>query len=288
MRELVRKIGAFQGALPMSWSRVNLLLTCPRQFDLRYRQKIKDKFIPEDPSAAEAGTLMHKTLQYAMERCETFGEYSYATSGYEYLFSRMLLQAAHPGTRERMLSLREPAAQVLGKLIGMVTKFNAKTSVEQRLALDRNWEPIESRNWDSMAWVGFVDLTMLAGDKCIIVDYKSEPWSEERSEKTELQTMLYAYATMRRMQQVQSVQTVTAFLQDEQIVASGKYLRSDMPELEERLRDLFTRYLRVLESGDVAPRSSNLCQWCAFAKDCSNGPFKEDTWQQEKDLEGRT
>lgn len=288
MRDLVRKIGEYQGALPMSWSRVNLLLTCPRQFDLRYRQKLKDKFIPEDPSAAEAGTLMHKTLEYSVQRCATYGDYSYETSGYEYLFSRLLLQASYDGTRERMLSLREPSARVLTKILAMARQFNAHTDVEQRLMMDRGWEPMNRCDWDSMAWIGYVDLSMQAGSKCIIVDYKSEPWSAERSDKTEAQTMLYAYATMRRSPTVQKVQTVTAFLQDERFVSSGKYARSDMPELEERLKDLFMRYLKVLETGDASPRESSLCQWCAFSKDCSKGSFKENAWQQGKDPEVRT
>ena len=284
MRDLIRKIGAHEGALPMSWSRINLLLTCPRQFDLRYRQRMSDKFTPEDPSAAEAGTLMHKTLELAMNRCKTYGDYSYETSGYEYMFKRLLLKASHPGTRERMLALREPSAQVLGKLLGMATKFKAETHTEQLLAMNMDWKPMEPFSWTGLAWLGYVDLTMIAGERCVIVDYKSEPWTDDRSEKTGTQTMLYAYATMRGNPQVQLVQTVTAFLQDEMLSSSGKYTRSEIPELEERLKDLFMRYLKVLESGDKEPRVSNMCQWCAFSKDCP----KEKLWQQERELEEKT
>ena len=288
MRELIRKIGAHYGALPMSWSRINLLLTCPRQFDLKYRQKIKDEFIPEDPSAAEAGTLMHKTLELAMFRCMTSGNFAFEASGYEFLFSQMLAKAEFPGTRERMLSLRVASARVLAKLLGVASANNAQLSMERRLAMDMDWNPKDPFSWNYLAWMGFVDLTMLARDKCIIVDYKSEPWTEERSNKTESQTMQYAYVTMLTHPQVQSVQTVTAFLQDERFVVSGNYQRSVLPELEERLRRLFTKYLEVLESGDKSPRASSLCQWCSFSQNCPQRLTKEKTWQEEEKSEEKT
>lgn len=276
MKELIRKIGAHRGALPMSWSRVNLLLTCPRQFDLRYRQKVKEIAPPCDPSAAEAGKLMHQVLELAMFRCGNLGAYTYETSGYEGLFDRIITQAASQETRERLLSLREPSARVLARMIGMAGRFGATTLVEKRLAMDRAWDPMEKNfSWQTAAWAGFVDLIMLAGDKAIIADYKSEPWSEDKANSTEMQTLLYAYALMRLFPQAHSVQTVTAFLPDECISPSGMYRRENMPEMEERITNLFTEYLALLESGDAAPRASKLCQWCGYSANC---PL-EDRWQ---------
>ncbi len=278
MRNIISKIGEHAGALPMSWSRINLLLTCPRSFDLKYRKRLKEQDEPEDPSAAEAGSLMHKTLEYAVERCMRAKEFAYDKACYEVLFSVMLEQATYPGTRQRMLSLREPAGRVLARLLGMAAKFGADVLTEHRFAMDRNWEVMTRFPCREIAWQGYADLTMIAGGKGIIVDYKSEPYTEERSEKTELQTMLYAYALLRGFPEVQKVQTVTAFLQDERFVTAGSYARLALPALEERLKSLFTDYLEALESGDAEPRTSGLCQWCAFSRGCP----KENAWRQEK------
>ena len=281
MQDLIRKIGAHPGALPMSWSRVNLLLTCPRQFDLRYRQKVKEVAPPCDPSAAEAGKLMHSVLEYAMFRCGNNRTYTYEDSGYEGLFDRIITQAALPETRERMLSLRAPSARVLAKMIGMAAKFGATTMVEKRLAMDKAWVPMTNNfSWRTAAWAGFVDLIMLAGDRAIIADYKSEPWSEDKANSTEMQTLLYAYALMKLFPQAHSVQTVTAFLPDECISPSGTYRREDLSAMEERIRNLFTEYLAALEAGDTAPRRSKLCQWCGYSANC---PLAlEDEWQERK------
>ena len=267
MRTLIQSLSKHEGALPMSWSRINCLSVCPRQYDLRYRQRIKEVAKAADPSAMEAGKLIHSALESAVKRCYT-ADFAYENSGYESLWNRVYAMAREEGTRERLLALREPSAKVLARILNLARMFDARVCAERKLMMNRDWEYAKKCSWDDMAWLGYVDLEMIAGDKCIIVDYKSEHFTQKRAESTTLQTLLYANAVFRREPEVQQVQTGCAYLLDARVDMNESILRSDMDKITEQITSLFDNYLRLLESGIKEPRVSEYCAWCGYSSDC--------------------
>lgn len=277
MQSIIQKIGEHKGALPMSWSRISSLLICPRQFDLRYREKAAVTSPPVDPSAAEAGKLIHKVLELAVERCA--GQYSYANSKYEALWTMLCNSTACEETKARMEKLREPTAQVLARLLAIASKHGAKALVEEQLVIDRLGNSVSGCHWNRMAWQGYTDLILRTDTKCIIVDYKSEHYTEERQEKTAMQTALYAYALFLRHPELQNVQTCAAYLLDARIETEDRYTRDEMPHIEELVRSLLSEYLTKLESGDKNPVLSQYCKWCSYSDSCP--VFHGSCWDKE-------
>lgn len=266
----------------MSWSRVSTLLRCPRHFDLRYRKRIPAVVPVEDPGALEAGKLVHRILELSVKRCASFG-YTLEGSGYAEIWRAFVGNSLSPDMQRRMAALYAPSAEVLQRVVDLAGKFRAEVSTERRLMLNRAWKYAESCSWEQMAWLGYVDLEMIASGKALIIDYKSEYFSQDRSEKVAVQTAMYAYAEFRRKYSIQQVQTGCAYLMDGKITMATTLFRDDIPMLEERLRSFYEKYLSRLASGTTKPEASMYCQWCGYMQDCPVCKERINGTEKEKD-----
>lgn len=268
MISLIQSLRKHKGALPMSWSRIQCLLRCPRQFDLQYRQRIPASAEPADPAALEAGKLIHRALELSMDRCSSFG-YEYKNSGYEHMWASVYKSAVYEESRKKLELLREPTAHVLAAILGAAKRSGATVRAERKLMLDMAWRYSNNCSWSNMAWLGYVDVEMTSKEKCVIIDYKSEHYTEERAESTKLQTAMYANAVFLREPGVQQVQTGCAYLLDSRIEMTDTVRREEHGEICSKLRSLVESYLAALESGDTEPRTSQYCKWCGFINTCT-------------------
>lgn len=284
MEELFRKLGEFKGATPLSWSRVNLLLSiCPYQWYHRYVLRTEAQY-DSQPVEMLAGKAIHEVLERAMDSCILRG-FSEEASGYDRFFTQQEKALADkPDVLAAFVELKEPTRATLGKILRSADKFRAKVSAEQKLVLLRDARPSPTKytKWENTGWLGYVDLEMLAGGKLLIIDYKSEHYTKERENSVRGQTAMYAYAEFLRIPQLHTVQTGCAYLKDSTVKMDEPITRDQLPAIKQELIDLYERYMDKLRSGEFEPRASKYCAWCGYTglcplRSCEDGESHEES-----------
>lgn len=269
LEELFFQLGKHEGALPASWSRMSLLKRCPRQWDMRYRKKLKESALPAasitDLTRVRAGTAIHwvleKTVRGAADLCRDPSQI------YDHFFSHAYASEEDERVRDRLESLRMPAKQVMKRVVGFAgtgTKFHT----EKKLRISRKGRPLSGGSWSDTGWTGVVDLEIERPRSLLILDYKSESYSEEKERSTRLQTGMYAYAEMLRLPGLLEVNTGCAYLMSNDIRLDTPFRREDFQELQKQILTLYSEYLDLLESGTTEAKPSEYCKYCCFAKDC--------------------
>lgn len=267
MQKLFESLAQYPGALALSFSRVNLLLNiCPFQWKCRYEDRLKAESPPSDP-AMEAGKAMHKVMENAVNTSRIHG-YEPGADSYAY-FMECAEQHEKPEVWELVQTMQAPARAVLDRILEVIVRHRAQAFTERRLLLSRVGKPMDYfRTWNDVGWIGYVDLELLTRQKMLILDYKSEHFTEEREKSVKEQTSMYAYMEFLRYPALQKIQTGCAYLKDGSIVMDDTIERDDLPEITGTLRDLYARYLDAVASGSREPRQSKYCAWCGYTTMC--------------------
>ncbi|MGN1038866.1 MAG: PD-(D/E)XK nuclease family protein, partial [Mailhella sp.] len=166
MKDLFFALAPLPGALPASFSRMNLLLSiCPRQWKYRYELRLKGATPPADP-AMEAGKAMHSVLEAAVNTSRMHG-FAPGMAGYSWLMERRMRAEREP-VRAILADMQGSAKKVLDAVIRTARKYEAKAFTERRLMLTRGGEVAAPREkFSNAGWVGFVDLELLGKTKMI-------------------------------------------------------------------------------------------------------------------------
>lgn len=253
--------------MTLSHSRVNLLLNiCPFQWGCRYERREDAISPPRDPSM-EAGKAIHKVLEESMNCSRGFG-FEPEKSNYAY-FMQCAEEQCSEGARELLQSMHASAETVLHRIMARAKEWNAQVFTERQLLLDRQGRTMRSfTGWPNVGWVGYVDFELKTNNQLVILDYKSEHYSEEREESVKTQTEMYAYAEFLRYPMLKTVKTGCAYLKDGDIVMGETIKRDDLPEIERNLKELYQRYLDAVVHGSREPRQSKYCSWCGYTHLC--------------------
>ena len=277
---LFRQLEKYKGALPASWSRMAMLERCPRQWDLRYRKGLKEQDMPAagitDLTNTRAGKAIHWVLEKSVRSSADLGRDG--RSCYDVFFDHVHAVEEDARVLERLDMLREPSLQVLRRVM----------ATEKRLRITRSGNAVPNCSWAGTGWNGVVDLEIERRDTLLILDYKSEAYSEERERATRLQTGMYAYAEMLRRPELREVVTGCAYLMSNDIRLDEPFRREEFPVLRRQVHGLFSRYLDLLESGTAEPRPSRYCKYCGFAKDCPALGETDGTKSDEEDEAGKS
>lgn len=286
LEELFSQLGKHKGALPASWSRMSLLKRCPRQWDLRYRKRLKE---PSEPVASitdltrmRAGTAIHwvleKSVRSIVDLCRD------PVPVYDHFFSHARESEEDERVRERLELLREPARQVMLRVVKFAG-HGAKFHTEKKLRISRRGNPVSGGSWSDTGWTGVVDLEIERPRSILILDYKSESYSEEKERSTRLQTGMYAYAEMLRLPDLLEVNTGCAYLMSNDIRLDTPFRREDFQELQQQILGLYSEYLALLESGTTEAKPTVYCKYCGFAKDCPALVEMTDGTESDKEVE---
>lgn len=267
MQEIFSTLAQHPGAMALSFSRVNLLLNiCPFQWKCRYEDRLKAAVPPSDP-AMEAGKAIHKVLEEAVNRSRLHN-YEEGREDFAY-FLESAVNASSSEVGALVSSMGASTKEVLEKVLSVVRKHKAQTYTERRLLLSKVGKPMDYfRTWNDVGWIGYVDLELITKPKMIILDYKSEHFTEEREKSVKGQTAMYAYMEFQRYPDLQKIQTGCAYLKDGKIVMDETIKRDELPEIKDSLLELYARYLEAVVSGDREPRASKYCAWCGYTNLC--------------------
>lgn len=267
MQQIFDTLATYPEALPLSWSRVNTLLTCPRKFDLQYRKRQAGS-LQEHPDIV-VGKLVHRALELAVNRCKQFG-FLLDGAAFKSIWTRLIEGNSNlpPQALNKLARLYQPTGEILERIITLVARTGASACAERRYCFSRNGRPVRKSRWQGIGWVGFVDLELLCREKGIIVDYKSDQQIGYIEESNQLQTAMYAYALLRSNDAIHQVQTYRAYLIDAKICPVLSAYRKDIDKLENELMGLYEQYTRRIVDGEDTPISSASCHWCEYAQNC--------------------
>lgn len=266
---LFAQLGKHKGALPASWSRMELLKRCPRQWDLRYRKGLREPAMPAaditDLTNMRAGKAIHWILEKSVQSVTRLSKD--VTHCYDFFFDHARTVEEDGKVRERLDLLRAPALEVLRRVMSFADK-STTFHTEKKLRINRSGKAVRDCSWAGLGWNGVVDLEIERRHSLLILDYKSEEYSEDRERSTSLQTGMYAYAEMMRKPELLEVTTGCAYLMSNDIRLEVPFTRDEFQKLRQRILGLYSEYLALLESGTTEPRPSSYCKYCRFAKDC--------------------
>lgn len=266
---LIQRLAEKENILPLSYSKVRLLLACPRQFKLRYLDKAEGG-IALDKESAVVGKFLHAVLQYCLDKGQHFG-YTEDTVDYDLTWMQVAKQAGLTSKEYDMAQdMRMCTENVLSRVLSAVRSHELQVITEANLVMRLDGEVRSNARWPDRFFTGIADFLGLSKNKsrALIIDYKSHPYSEERRRDEEIQTGIYALLTFLRFPTVRTIQAGCAYLPEEKVDLFATYHRDD-PKLVVLVVDFLTEFLEKLESTCFAPEASKFCDWCTYSAGCS-------------------
>lgn len=255
MRELLRQLSAYSYALPISYSKVNTCLSCPRAFRLRYIEKVPASSPPH--RATRLGKTMHGFMQTMMSRASV-------QTDFEALWTHMATACPDASPYKDIVK------HVLAQLARMPGVKYCERVVGMNLFMQR-----DSRRKNA-ALYGVADLEIEEPGILRIYDYKTEEFSSAREAEVRKQLDLYAYMESMSPRRYRQIHTGCIYLKSGEFRPSAVYFEAEYPELAENVRQYISRYLETLNRGDSAPSLNGLCTYCEYRGSCV-------TWQHEEE-----
>jgi len=244
----------------LSPSRANDFLQCP----LLFRFRVVDR-LPEPASAAAArGTLVHAVLEHLFDLPAPERTLEAATAALPTRWDELLEQdpryvELHAGDGER--------AEFLGQAAGLLATW---FTLEDPTRLEPRARELQVRHdlEGGPRLRGVVDRVDVAPNGWVrVVDYKTGRSPRAGFESSALfQMRFYAYVVW-RTRGVLPKRLQLAYLGDG-VVISHEPTEPEMHTLEARVRSIWSGIEDTARSGDWRPRTSRLCDWCAFRDRC--------------------
>lgn len=249
----------------LSYSSLDTYRTCP----LKYKFKEIDKL--KEPKSKEAvfGTLVHSTMKFIYD------------------------PALIPPTLEQSLDhfargwnteiweneLEERAAFSQG--VEMIQRYYQKNDPKEAtiVALESNFQlDIATPDGEQHVIKGVIDRIDKTENGYEIIDYKTaKKMPSQESVDNNIQLSIYLKAFLSRYpQEINNLEniTVSLYFLKHGVKLSSKRTLADLKAVDE----LFLETIRLIESKQFEPKTSPLCDWCGFQKNCPmwKHKFKEE------------
>ena len=262
---LIEEAAVAQGRQTFSHSRLSTLDDCPRRYQFRYVDRLKEAF---QTIEAFMGTMVHEALQWAYLEREASREPALDA----------VLERYHAAWREKLGAdvkvVREGrrAEEWLAEGEEMLRRHVATTFAQDRLET-LAIEPRVNLVLGEHAYTGFIDrLGRDSHGVLHVIDYKTGRSVPRSMKEAGFQVQGYGVAV----------------LEDHgglEVALRYEYLRpgTALEEVFPRSRcaevaaDITTRIEAALEAesaGDFPARPSPLCRWCGFRETCDASPFR--------------
>jgi len=175
-----------------------------------------------------------------------------------------------PGTKDTVSVNLEP---IKAELIAM---RKAKARTEQEWAFDRQWNPVDWRDWDR-AWLRVktdICADTIDPPTVDIIDLKTGKVHDEHKQ----QRSIYAMAGLRLVQ----IGALAGGSKKVELTARHVYVDTGqsatetygMKNLEPLKREWLTRIERMMKDTTYPTKTGNHCRWCRYAKS-AGGPCPE-------------
>lgn len=237
-----------------SWTKLNDDNICPYKFWLCHGSKYwrKDPIIPfTDNAVTLKGKAKHKAIEYIIKGLNRTG---------------ILL----PGTESDLIW----QAWWTDMLIAFVQEY-PENEVEMKIGLDEQWQAHELGEYYKPLFyegniilhsaIDFIcfDKPRARAETAVIIDWKSGKYREPEKYG---QLAMYALLAMSLWRNLQSVDCVYVYL-DQKIQKQQKWLRWDMPALQEKFSTKIAVMQHHLGLKDRVEVKTGNCHWCPATKE---------------------
>jgi CRISPR/Cas system-associated exonuclease Cas4 (RecB family) len=251
---------------PWSISKAGCAITCPRQFGLKYVDKV-----PEEAPRSEnkVGTVAHAVLE---NRLKGKPAREAKTSAVE--------KTPLTSTEEEQLKTLEDGINEFMKRFDAFCKANGVTEllIEKKWAINAALSPVSFFSKD-VFFRGVVDLAVLTKDRdLIVVDHKSGTVASSLS-KFKPQLDSYAVLGLATTPDIAGVQSAIHFLQGngDAKIKWNKYIDANLikTQLNPWLISYLTEAAKSAKDTTVTKPGKNWpCGWCAYRLSCPDSKAK--------------
>jgi RecB family exonuclease len=143
-------------------------------------------------------------------------------------------------------------------------KPHIKTLVEQKLAIDENFQPCEWKS--SSAWFrGIVDVAKVAPRSALVADFKTGKIQEDC-----VQLALFSQLIFSHYPKIEAIRTQFIWLKDD-VETEEKFERKEMADLWAALLPRVETLKEATENNEFPAKPTALCRWCPVTS-CASHP----------------
>lgn len=264
--EILTDLTKFQGATPVSISRVNTLLACPLKWKLQYIDKIKQAPYADQVST-DVGKFLHAVAEHDMQKSKLSGNLSFVAENYDKTWESFATGYSDE-VIERAAPMRDNSRGIAEYVYNLIDNFSFTPYTEVRYGMSLSGKILRNITWRNALWVGIMDLHMHSPrfSGSLIIDYKSHAAGGALSAREKLQAESYALLEFLRIPTLKLVQASIASFSTGLVTDIGVYKQKDVPELEKSFAEYLLRYKALLERKVYDAVSGDHCVWCGYAK----------------------
>ena len=268
--EVISLLSPYKHALPLSYSKVNTLLACPRMYQKRYIEKIKVDTAPT--AVIVVGKFVHKVLELCLLKGKTRG-WDPEIIEFKTIWDQVIHQLKVPENEVNMAQrMQAQTEKILNRLVAAIGQNKFCVYPEFMLCVDKSGLVKPTVKWPHRFYWGFIDLyaETQSRKRAIMVDFKSHSKTEEHSARTSNQLGMYAHYLFERNQYLESIQFGGIYLPDENIDLSTQIFRgsTEHTAINDNVFERYHQFIDVLATTDFVPKVSEYCDWCDYTQGC--------------------
>lgn len=262
-------------ALPLSYSKMNTLFSCPLRYKKQYIEKT-ERGIPLVKEPAVVGKFVHKVLENCIHKGNAFG-FEEDVVDFNRVWASILKQSNLTSKEYDMAQDQKiHARNIYNRMVGIIQKQQFKSIPELQVICTKNLQVKSGAPWNHRLLFGYIDYFGISpkGTKALIIDYKTHGKSEEHSDAVDIQTRIYGYLIMLMFPTIKVLKMGAAYIPDELVEAPITITREELKESETFLYELLLRFrdsfivANIGTDAAFAPSMSNNCDWCNYHTTC--------------------
>lgn len=245
---------------PWSPSMANTVLNCPHAFYRKYI--LKEKSTEPESIQSTVGTVVHKVLEWAMQKVSVDKAFAQALQAYELTHeATMLVQTYRQAVEDFLRSIEE-----FDRTVGI-----HKVLTEQKVALTPAWRPTKFFSSDGLIR-GIIDLVLVTKDKrAVVIDHKTG--AVKPISKYQEQTETYSIFVEALISGLAGIRMAIHYVgadpnvNGKRTVWAPEYgVEVVRTRFKQNLIDYLTRAAEAAESTDPTP--CWLCNFCGYQTVC--------------------
>jgi hypothetical protein len=283
-----------KAVIPLSYTRVNTLLSCPYKFLMQYGTQIDKPIKSKMKSDGNtAGSIVHSVFE------DYLSYYSYNTNTFSVDFDLCWVQSRNnyeqkngpipTSARELLETFRTGTESCAHQVTDMVYKNNLRMINEFKFTVGNDFSFTRVNQYpfrDSFFFYGAADLLLFNKDhtQALIVDWKTYSRSKDKvkDEQNNLQLDMYKYFLFKwfqKLHNIKSIDVAIAYVPDCQIVRFNDPITiHNEQEISIKTRNELSKYVLAVDtfveqfySGDVPKTPYEGCRYCDFNLFCKDG-----------------
>ena len=259
-------------ALPLSFSKMNTLFSCPLCYQRQYIEK-SEKGIPLIKEPAVVGKLIHSIFENCITRGVTFG---FEDDVVEFNRVWAAISKQTPLTmKEYDMAIEQKvhARAIYSRMVELIKKHHLVSIPELQVICTKDLRVVRNAKWPKRLLFGYIDYFGISknGTRALIIDYKTHKKTEDNALSVDIQTRVYGFLIMLMYPTVTTLKIGAAYVPDELVEAPVVFTRDKVHKYEQYVFELLTKFkdsLITAKASGFAPTEGKRCDWCNYHTIC--------------------